>query len=856
MFWYNILNPRDWPGVTVKTGNNRIDGNYYNLLSSNQVSLAASGSMFLAANSGIKLISPSFVDASGIRATRILAENYGRINSTGGLIPLYSGDNNGLIVKLDDDNVYSTDIITYDQNSDELRFPSANDGGVLYTVPFFTSQGSGVQSTKKISSFSQLSLKPRSTDTEGVETDPATITFSAKTFANDGLSIGPNNFLESYKGFILTHDGSGNVAQWKPATYLRENYDTSLAIEGLERVGINWIRFPRRPAQILNGKLYIYQTERSWSPYPTFTSIDQIKKELGTGSDTLCVTKAVGEATVGYTKFAFVDKAGAEQSINSSFNFDDRIATGTVIDPDGETPSQADALCWIIDIAPEDPGGISDGPGSNVLVFSVTKGAYFPMQIEQPATNILKLRSSSANNLSGIITTNDDGTELEEPMSVNLTFKPSTFNNISIRPTVHTAFNMLGEDIDFLIYGKEYTPFNTYDNTKFGLNDNYIPSGLVPIFKIDALIPNSVVGSPTGVLFSQFIDRQKTQPIGWNFDYSGKVCIKTNEAYELASIPSGSEGSLKSYADVTISGHTYTTSLLAEDIYLKPVPLANNTGKYIRNALLTVDGAGRIISRTPRINPTTPGTPSGLHIDVFGNQAETISWIPPSSDGNSKILNYLLQISMNDGATWSNLPIENNLDIITGFAGQTSATIEPMDNFPGALFRVAAQNAVGIGEYSDSTETPYTNNINAPKIPINLTYERNINSDILSDITLYWNWNQGFSWGANAGASGFLIEEASFDGANFSSFSGIALVEYDSSITEYSHNETGLSGKDNYLYRISSVNTNSLISAHNYIYSTGLVMLDIDLEEEENKRTEELSNFDFGVIMFTGSCVV
>lgn len=855
MLWYNILNPRNWPGVDIRTGNNKIDGVYYNLLSSNHVSLAASGSMFLAANSGIKLISQSFVDTSGIRANRILAENYGRINNTGGIIPLYSGTNSGIVVKLDNDNVFATNIITYDQNSNELRFPSALDGGVLYTVPFFTSQGSGIQPTKKISSFSQLSLKPRSTDSGGDEIEPPSITFSAKTFANSGLSIGPNNFLSSYSGYILTHDGSGNVAQWKPATYLRENYNTSLALEGLERLGINWVRFPRRPAQILNGKLYLYSENRKWSPYPAFGSIDQIKKELGVGPDTLCVTKALGEAIVGYTKFAFVDKAAAEQNLNTSFNFDNRITEGTVIDPDEQDPADANVGCWIIDIAPENPGGILDSPGSNVLVFSVTKGAYFPMQIEPTASGNLSLRVNS-NTLTGIIDTNDDGTNLNQSLSVNLNFKPSTLNNISIRPGVHTSFNMLGEDIDFLIYGKEYTPFNTYNSTKFGLNENYIPTGITPIFKVDAIIPNSVIGSPTGVLFSQFIDRQKIQPIGWNFDRSGKVCIKTHNAYELASIPSGSGGSLKSYADVTISGHTYTTSLLAEDIYLKPVPLANNTGKYVRNALLTIDGAGKIISRTPRINPTTPGVPSGLNIDVFGNQAVTLSWNPPASDGNSKILNYLLQMSTNDGISWFNLPLANNPNIIRGFLTQTSVTIEPMDNFPDAIFRVAAQNAVGIGDYSSSTETPYTNNINVPKIPINLTYERNINSDILSDITLYWNWNQNFSWGANAGASGFLIEEASFDGTNFSSFSGIALVPYDYSTTEYSHNETGLNGKDNYLYRISAINSNNLISAYNYIYSTGLLMLDIDLEEEENKRTEELSNFDFGVIMFTGSCVI
>lgn len=856
MLWYNILNPRGWSGVNVKTGNNKIDGVYYNLLSSNHVSLAASGSMFLVANSGIKLISPSFVDTSGLRAAKILAENYGRINSTGGIVPLYSGDNSGIIVKLDDNNLYSTNIITYNSNSNELRFPSAGDGQVLYTVPAFTSQGSGVPATKKISTFNGMLLKPSSTDSEGAETEPSNITLSVKTFANQGLSIGPNNFLDSYKGFILTHDGSGNVAQWKPATYLRENYDTAARLEGLERVGVNWIRFPRRPAQILNGKLYIYQTNRSWSPYPAFSSIDQIKKELGIGTDTICVTKAVGEATVGYTKFAFTDKAGAQQNLNSSFNFDDRISSGSVVDPNNSNPEETSAPCWIIDIAPENPGGISDS-GSNVLIFSVTKGAYFPMQIESDAISTLSLRlGPNASALTGIITSKDDGTLLDSPKSVDLRFKPSTLNNISIRPGVHTSFNTLGEDIDFVIYGKEYTDFNNYDDTKFALNENYIPTGLVPILKIDATIPNSVVGSPTGIIYSQFIDRQKTRPIGWNFDYSGKVCIKTNSSYELASIPSGSGGSLKSYADVTISGHTYTTSLLTEDIYLKPIPLKNNTGKYVRNALLTVDSSGKIISRTPKINPSVPGAPSGLNVDIIGNQSVSLSWNEPNKDGNSKIINYLLQMSVNDGIDWISIPVQNNPEVIKGFNAQQSATVSPMDNFPNALFRVAAQNSVGISDYSDSTEIPFVNNIYAPKTPTEFIYERNIFNETLSDITLRWNWNNSFSWGSSSSASGFLVEAASYDGDTFSSFSGIASIPYDSSTTEYSYNDTGLNGKDHYLYRINALNTNGIVSSYNYVYSTGLLILDVDLEEEENKKTEELSNFDFGVIMFTGSCII
>lgn len=853
MLWYNILNPENWPGVNIKTGNKKIDGVYYNLLSSNHISLAASGSMFLAANSGIKLISKSYVDTSGIRAASILAEDYKKINSVGELVPLYGGEPSGIMVKVGDNTLYSSNIITYNSSSDELRFPSANDGNVFYTVPFYRLLGTGILPTKKIASFPHMSLTPASTDSEGVTTDPARVNITAKLIASSGISISPD--LDSYEGFILTHAGSGNVAEWKPATYLRENYDTLLPLSGIERVGINWIRYPRRPAAIFNGKLHVYTEQRLWSPYPPIASLESFKQEFGTGSDTLCVTKVFGEQIIGYTKFAFSDKAVSEQSINTSFNFDDRISIGSILDPNRPDPTDlTETPCFVIDIAPENPGGINDGIVTNILIFSVTKGAYFPMQIEPTAKTNITLRHNDGIALTGAIKNRDDGTLLDSPISVNLSFKPSTLNNISIRPSIHTSFNMLGEDIDFLVYGKQYTDFNTYSGI-FDLTENFIPTGLVPILKIDATIPNSVVGSPTGIVYSKFIDRQKTKPIGWNFDHSGKVCIKTHNAYEMSSIASG-ENYLRSYADLTIDGHTYTKSLIADDIYLKPLPLNDNTGKYIKNALLTINSAGQIISRTPRINPILPEAPSGITISIFGNQACSLNWSAPDKDGNSRILEYMLQASVNDGISWIDLPI-NSIEIIRGFNSQTTATIAPMDIINNATFRVAARNSIGIGDYSEPTNTKYINNINSPKHPTNFIFNRNIDNESISDITLSWAWDdQVQTWGSGSSPSGFLIEESSYDGISYTAFSGIVFVDHNPSITSYSHNETGLNGKDNYLYRISTINSNSIASPYNYIYSTGLLVLDIDIEEEENKRTEELSNFDFGVIMFTGICQI
>jgi hypothetical protein len=835
MLWYNILNPREWPGVNIKSGNNKIDGVYSNLLSSNHVSFAASGSMFLVANSGIKLISPSFVDTSGFRANRILSENYFKIDNIGNIIPLYSGANNGLLLKLDDNTAYSTNIISYDSEEDVLRFPSASPGAVLYSK----------SPNKEIASYDNILLNPPSTQQD------ASIVLSAKVFANSGINLGPNNNLDSYKGFILTHDGSGNVAQWRPATYLRENYDTQLAFDGLERIGINWIRYPKRPAILSNGKIYFYKIDRSWSPYGVFSSLDQIKEELGSGEDTLCVETVKGDVVVGYTKFAFVEKAASQQTIDTGFqNFDNRIdPDARIVDPDNTNPNETDAACWAIDIAPENPNGIPDrSPGgpTNVFVFSVTKGAYFPMQLESEATGPITLRHNDNNILSEIVQNKDDGTELDNAIQVNLTFKPSTANNISVRPNIHTAFNMLGENIDFVIYGKENTLFNNYSSV-FNLNENFIPQGLVPVFKIDATIPNSISGSPTGIFYSKFTDREKTKPIGWNFDYSGKVCIKTHDSYVMSSLPSGT-GLLNSYADLTVDGYTYSKGLITEDIFLKPIPSSDNTGKYVRNALLTINNEGQIISRTPRVNPTVPDAPSGVvginnGYGGMGNNEYSIQWTPPENDGRSKIINYIIQFSSNNGENWTNLPTDT-IDVLKGFPSQTSATIFQLP--VSSIFRVAAQNGVGIGAYSEATENTFVSNTGLPQLPTNFTATRNIDSLDLSDIS--FSWSASNSWGSYA-PSGYLIEESTDNGQIWFN---IAFLE--SNILSY--NETGLDGVTNYLYRISAINTNNGKSAYNYVYSTGLLLIDQDLEEEENKRQEELSNFDFGQILFTGICSI
>lgn len=828
MQWYNILNPRNWSGVDIRTGNNKIDGVYYNLLSNNHVSLAASGSIFLASNSGIKLISPSFVDTSGFRANTVLSENYGRINATGGIIPLYSGANSGLVVKLNDNTLLSTNIITYNSGENSLQFPSASEGSVLYIVPTYTANGVVINSTKKISSFNDLQLVPANTDTQGA-TSPSEIVMSTKLTANSGISIGPNNNLNSFSGYVLLHDGSGRPAQWKPSNFLKENYNTSLPMEGLEPVGVSWIRFPKRPIKFLDGKIAFYLDDRPWSPYPAVQNIQQIIKEFGEGFDTVQVENLGGggiEKTHSFIKFATEDKFPfieiSPDGAKSPFvPFESVFQETTTSDP--LVPGASSIRVLVVSICPGQPLAANQ----NGFAFSVTKGAYLPMQLSPDATNRLTC-----------------------PSDTPYTFKPSTLNNISIRPNIHTSFNMLGENIDFLVYGKKTIPFNNYSGSIYNLNENYIPQGLVPTFKIDANISNSVSGSPTGVFYSRFLDREKTAPSGWGYDDKGKVCINTSGSYILASIPSGAS-TLSTYADLTVSGHTYSTTLTTEDIYLKPPPSSSITSKYISNALLTLDKNGKIISRVPKLNPILPTKPLNVIGSVGansgrGNYEYSLQWDPPANDGRSKIVKYNIQFSLDEGSSWTNAQTLDKDQIgyvDRGLQYQTSCTVKGFST-PSVYFRVAAQNSVGIGPYSEQSSI-FEPNSSVPKSPVSVSGQRYYISDSLSEINLSWSTStqQG-----SPTFSGYVIEESK-DYGNTWYYYNQPNINF---ITETTETLTGLTASDDYTYRISAWNSSGS-SAYSYVYVSGLKLNEPD-ENEEEKNNNILSVWDFGVVLFTGVC--
>ncbi|MDT4943501.1 MAG: trimeric autotransporter adhesin, partial [Pseudonocardiales bacterium] len=86
-----------------------------------------------------------------------------------------------------------------------------------------------------------------------------------------------------------------------------------------------------------------------------------------------------------------------------------------------------------------------------------------------------------------------------------------------------------------------------------------------------------------------------------------------------------------------------------------------------------------------------PGAPSGV-AGTAGNQAASVSWTAPASDGGSAITGYHVQYSANGGSTWTSAPASVSTAPARTVGGLTNAT--------SYVFRVAAINSIGEGAFS------------------------------------------------------------------------------------------------------------------------------------------------------------
>ena len=475
-----------------------------------------------------------------------------------------------------------------------------------------------------------------------------------KNVTVDAIKIGPE--YTYFKGNILTHAGAG-YATWEPASYLNAD-------------GVSWSRYPKRLVHIYSDKIvFIDETVTTEDLNIEFSYSDTIALINRETQEPYFVKAADG--------YYVVD---GEQCISPS---QDIVNNGD----DGAE----------ITFCPSSPWPVVSGAPVTGYAYAVNKGGYLSMQLDPTAI-------SGFNCNSGIMG-ND-----ESPYS----FKPSTLNRVSIRPDTHTAFNLLAENIDFVVYGKKSTIYNRYEPELFDLDDNGLPTGIVPGFKIDANVPNAAKGTlQSGVLFDGYTDINETIPSGYIVDETAKVCIQTRNAYVIDTITSGNS-TLDYIADLTVNGVTYTSGLIAEDIYFRPIPSLDGSTKYVANAPLTISTEGKLVSQIPETVPTVPGSPTGLSV-ISGNSSVTLSWVAPTNNGGRTVINYKIEYSANSGATWTTYekPVSKS----------TSLSLTGLSNGVSYVFRVSAINSVGTGAPSQVSDSA-TPNAGKPSLVRSLAQSR------------------------------------------------------------------------------------------------------------------------------------
>jgi hypothetical protein len=105
-----------------------------------------------------------------------------------------------------------------------------------------------------------------------------------------------------------------------------------------------------------------------------------------------------------------------------------------------------------------------------------------------------------------------------------------------------------------------------------------------------------------------------------------------------------------------------------------------------------------LYSNRPSVAPSAPTNVDGTP----GEELVALSWSAPIDNGGNSITDYIIQYSANSGVSWNTFN--------DGIGVSTSASVTGLINNTGYIFRVAAQNSIDIGIYSEPsvTLTPFS----------------------------------------------------------------------------------------------------------------------------------------------------
>ena len=562
--------------------------------------------------------------------------------------------------------------------------------------------------------------------------------------------------LPFFSGSILTHQGIGD-AIWEPASYLKAD-------------GVSWTRYPKRNVKIYENRLVFIGSD-----------LATINEEFSY-HDTIAVINAETRQTY-YVK--------AAQGLFVVDGIPNPVLSTEVFSAVGEGIE--------VTFCPVSPWPVISGVGVNGYAFAVNRGGYMSMQLEPSATAGFSC----------------DIGDMTSPYR----FKPSTLNNISIRPGITTAFNLLAEPIDFAIYGAKKTLYNRYEPSLFTKDSSGLPIGLTPAFRVFAGKDDAAIGNiSSGVFVAGYLDINKTVPSGYTLDETAKITINSNNPYVIDSIPSGLS-SLTTYADLTVDKYIYAGGgVITNEVVLLP------DAKYVVNAPLTINNLGQIISVVPTAPPTIPGSPTNV-TGQSGNASIGLSWIAPENNGNSIIINYKIEYSINDGNTWTTLSKESSKLLSYNITGLTNGL--------SYIFRVSAINAVGTSNPSQVSASIVPSN-SLPSAPRNLAVSR-----VLTTATLSWVVPSNVG---NSAINDYHIE--------FSTDSGLSWINAPNDVVaiDTSFIINGILTGPAYSFRVRAMNS---FGAGSYAQVNSMGD-DPPVNPPPDPKT---SDWDFGKIAFTGVCI-
>ena len=200
-----------------------------------------------------------------------------------------------------------------------------------------------------------------------------------------------------------------------------------------------------------------------------------------------------------------------------------------------------------------------------------------------------------------------------------------------------------------------------------------------------------------------------------------------------------------------------------------------------RVAAINENGMGLFSGQACATTETVPGAPRSLRAAAKGENAVTLNWRAPSSDGGSAVTGYRIDHSDDDGVNWETLLSDSDT---------TTREYEHSSLATGSrhCYRVAAINTHGEGPLSGQA---CATTDGAPSAP------RNLDATPVSETSIELSWDEPSDDGGEA-VTGYLLEY--YDGAQW------LALESNLAPTTYTHTERDPG--TNYCYRVAAINSN------------------------------------------------